>query len=361
MWHMLFILCALLMFLLPLVPGLMEVKHKADVQPLRIVQEYDGDPAYFSKSFRQWLLSSQSALFGQHSATEHMQSKFHMVGENGVPAYMAHEIEDSSTSRLMIAPAMLHLGSHMFHEAEIYGAHSIHTGMHNHYRAMLAEGDIVLGEQCTVMRWIHSNGALHAGRGSKLFGRTTADGSIHIDAESTFERLHAPRIQFGAHADSPIPERNAGMLTEWNAESTPLAGTLQAIPLIKNNPRQRWMAHGELHFPADHRIQGDIVGSSRVMIGEGAFVAGSVKSNGDLHLASGACIDGAVVSTGSIFIGEGCKVAGPVISEHTVHIAPGVVIGTDIAPTTVTARYIKAGSGSVAHGSVWASKGGDVV
>ena len=63
-WIVLFFCCQGALFLLPLLPALVEWRTRRDAQPLKVVRDYDGNIKHFANRFRQFL-SEQFAELAQ--------------------------------------------------------------------------------------------------------------------------------------------------------------------------------------------------------------------------------------------------------------------------------------------------------
>lgn len=350
-----FVALTLALFLLPLLPSLRELKFATDTQPLQVIREYDIDITHFANGFKAWLEKHFSEFFtGTPAQVKDAEGKledntfWQIVGDKGVPSFSSEEIASNTMKRMILSSTSLWLTGKMFFAGDIYGRNNIQTAAGSQFRAMLAEGDIKLGENCSVLRWAHSHGTLSAGTGCSLFGRASADDSMTIGEDCQFERLNAPKIQFGENTPPAFPERT---------NRTPLT----TLPNTKDHFRRRWLIDGDLAMDSNQLFDGDIVASRNITIGAGSHVKGSLKSNQNLYLASGVRIDGAIVSSGSLHIEPGCIIAGPVIAEDTIHIEEGSVIGTQEQPTTVSAPVILVASGVTAYGTVWAEESAMVI
>lgn len=356
MWFTIFLLIAFSLFLLPLLPGLMEFRRATDIQPLQVIQEYDTEITHFAVGFKTWLRKNFTTFFATEDqyvaenseGTLEDSSAFQIVGYAGIPSYSREEIYNTATHKLIISNSPLRLTEKMFFEREVYSSSWIQAAGHSQFRALLAEGDIRLGEGCTVLRWVHSHQSLYASAGCQLFGRTSADECITLAEHCNFERLNAHMIMFGE--TFPPVEYNTIQLE-----------TLRSLPNVKDTYKRRSRINGGLSISARHYFDGDIVVTKNVHIGAGSHIKGNIKSNQDMHLAAGVRIDGSIVSAGSIHMEAGCRVTGPVIAEDAILIREGCVIGADATPTTITAPKIFITSGVMAYGTVWATETASVL
>lgn len=346
-----FLLVTLLLFSLPLIPAILEFAYPSDNKPLRIVQEYDTDIRHFANGFRGYLQKQFGENF-RHVLAEGVAfqegnfadgAPFQVLGPENTPQFSVLEKTALSTQKVIISTTPLKLPARYSFEREIYSTEDIDAGAEGHYRALLAEGNIVLDTSCTLLRWAHSAKAFQAGSECRLYGRASADGMMQLAAGCEFERISAPRIIFGTEAPAQV--------TTWNKDALQPLAEPSNISFKYNN---RWVIDGSITLPENTYFEGDIIARQDIIVGRGSFIKGSLKSNGNLILEEKVCIEGSVVSAGNIMTGNGCKIKGPVIAEEQIIIGSGNNIGTASHLTTVTAPVVAVTTGSIVYGSVWA-------
>ncbi len=364
MWPSILFLFIFCLFLLPLLPGMLELRLASDAKPLKVIQEYDTEITYFATGFKHYLEKNFPNFFsGRNKSTTPFQlgtlpdhTDFQIIHNGEQPVFDKKETSHSHTNRLIIAEPPLARPGKMLFEKEIYSAGAITTDENSQFRALLAEGNITLGQDCTILRWIHSGDSLAVGKGCSLYGRASAEKIISLSEPCQFERIHAPKILFG-HS-----ERSNG-----GARETSDLSPLEKLANVEDKYRDRWLVEGDIKIPDAHSFEGDLIASKNITLGADAYVKGSLKSNKDLILGKNARVAGAMVSAGNIHIAEGCHIAGPVIAEGEVFIESGSVLGLEHSPTTVSAPVITIISGVTVYGTVWAEDraqmlaGGNVV
>lgn len=338
------LLCAAL-FLLPMLPALVEWHRKRDAEPLKVVREYDGNIQHFANGFRHFLTQRFGAWIDGAPAAPPDPATVLVAGDDGTVHCSAAELASGACARLVLARGVLALGDAMFYEKELYGGAHLSSGERNSFRAILACGDIVLGADCSVLRWAHSDASVVAGPRARLYGRVSAAVQICLQRGSRFGRMSAPQIRFGPPpAASVQPQR----------PRQPLALPVDTL----DQSAHRWLVKGDLSIPADTSHRGDLVARKHVRVGDHATILGNIKSNGDMVIGDDVHIDGALVATGKLRIGLRCMIKGPVVCDGQVVLCHGTVIGRADLPTTVTAAEIRVEEGVLAHGTVWAREVG---
>lgn len=368
-WPVILVLVTLFLYILPLIPGLVELIRPTDTKPLRVLQDYDSNPLHFAAGFRNFIGKSFADLHTDqnHNGTLQNGTKYQLVSEPGVPTIDAA----SSITKLILSNFPLHLPAGEMFEHEVYSKQNIITGERSQFRALLSEHTLNIREHCTVLRWAHSESDMIVGKGSKLYGRATSRQSIILGDNVQFERLHAPIILSTAR-------------TNLSAESIAVSRTvLKDLPDVKIQSGRRWVLNGHLDFPANHAFDGDIVTGTTAHFGDYAHITGSIKCNAHDDVAhhlqnrgvavrnskkhNALCdignevrIDGSLISSYDLTIGQNCRIFGPVIAENLLIIGAGTVIGSPDCPTTVTAPHIIIESGCVVYGTLWAKESGIV-
>jgi len=343
----LLVLLAGVLFTLPLVPTLIELRLKRDGRPLDVIQEYAGDIRYFSYGFRRYIAGVLEPL--QECVASGTTAKGTMP--DGDPYLLLGRTDDASvlssgqktaTCQSVVAAGMdVVLPDGITFVKEIYAAGQFTGGEKNVFRALLGEKDIQLGRASTVNRWAHAVGAFRAEHDCDLYGRISSDREIQMESGCAFQRLNAPRIALG---------RSDAEETDDGAETSP-------TPL----PPGRRLVDEDLEIQAGEIVSANIVARGTVHIGAGAQVFGSVKSHKQMALEAGVRVEGGLISASTMHIGRDCRITGPVIAEHGMAIETGTRIGTIRTPTTVSAPTIQIEEGVTVFGSVRAPTEGQVV
>lgn len=326
---------------LPLAPALRELRSKRDAGPL-VTRKDDGKIDNFAHSLRARCKPLQPALVQcvERFASQLVDlgdDKFFVAGRSG--AWEGPRQIDV----LVLCAKPVELPDGFQSLEDFYAKGDVHSGNNNIFRVLLSEADVVLGAGTQILRWLHAESDLLAGRNCVLFGRASAGKSLTLSPGCKFERMHAPTIYSSSDAAQ----------LDLRLESAPFSKLAQA-------GMGRARVHGRIHLVAGEQHYGDMVAAKRFDMDAGSCVYGSVKANGDACLRERAEVDGSLVSTKRIHIASGCFVKGPIISEHEIVIDSGAQVGLPAFPTTVSAPRIRIAPGSVLHGTVWARAEGRV-
>jgi predicted acyltransferase (DUF342 family) len=348
------------LIVLPFVPAIVEWRRKIDAQPLRVVRDSQVDIRHFASGFREFVEGSFAALLDACRESKKTErgtledgTPYIVVGDRGTQVSKENVMQGLPDNRLVLAAGDLRLAGNTLFAAEIYAEGSVVGGEKNVLRAILAEKDINLGPDSTTLRWLHGGRSVNVESGCVLYGRASADDSIHIDEDCRFERLNAPRIQFSSR-------ENPGTSAVRRVHGKRVILNRFDISNRVETAAGRWLVFGDMKIPDGKIVGNDLVVTGCLDIGERVLVKGSIKSRKEMHVGPGVEVEGSVVCERDIHIESDCRISGPVLSERTIFIRSGSSIGSREHPTTVSSGKIFIEPGVSVYGSVWAHQEGRV-
>lgn len=343
----LLILLAGILFTLPLLPALSELRLKRDAQPLDVIQQYAGEIRHFSYGFRTYIadlreplrkcVASGTAARGRMADGD----QYLLLGHADDTLFLSIGGKTPTCQSVVAAGTDVVLPDAITFAKEVYAAGEFTGGEKSVFRAILGEKDIHLRRASTVIRWAHAVGTFRADRDSDLYGRISSDHEIQLESGCAFQRLNAPRILLGR----PDMEAASG------DKETVLA------PLH----RGRRLVNEDLEIQPGEIVSEDIVTRGRLQIRAGARMLGSVKSHKHMVLEAGVHVAGSLISASTMHIGPDCRITGPAIAERGIVIETGTRCGSLWVPTTVSAPTIEISDGVVVFGTIWARTEGQVV
>jgi len=337
------------LFMLPLVPAMVELHRKSDALPLSVIQQHAGEIRHFADSFRAYIkglepllhesFNSKAALFGTlPDGTDYL-----VLGRGDEALRLPLKEENGLCPMLIATSSALLLPSDITFSKDLYAGGQFLGGTKNRYRAVLGEKDVHLSRESRVMRWVHAVGEFQADPGCELYGRISSDRHIRLRSGCSFQRLNAPQIEIGEAVKTDLPS-----VTDSRDQAT-WAST------------RRLLHDGNFEIPAGEVFIGNLVVRGVLRIGSGARVQGSVKGDKEVVLESGVAVEGSLISASKMGIGANCDIHGPVIAERNMVIASGTHCGTADQPTTVSAPWIEVEEGVMVFGTLWAREHGQVV
>ena len=341
-------------FMLPLLPAIVELRLKRDAQPLNVIQQHAGEIRYFANGFRKVAVELQGPLrdcvaLGTTAAGKLPDGdEYLLIGRVDKETWTRGGKPLAICRVVVAAGADAALPDGMTFVKEIYAAGQLIGGNGNTYRAILGEKDVRLQRTSKVTRWAHAVGAFRAEHDCDLYGRVSSDREIDLQSDCVFQRLNAPRISFGDAA------ADFGQVTSGAPDAV-------AGPQSSSAPAGRTLYDEDLDIPPGAVIPGSIVTRGKLRIGAGARVLGSAKSDSAMIVDAGACVEGSLISAATMHIGRDCRVGGPVVAERGIVVESGTRCGAIHAQTTVSAPTIEIEEGALVFGTLWARDEGRVV
>jgi predicted acyltransferase (DUF342 family) len=325
------------LLLLPFLPALAEWLRPTDSAPLPMHRDQPNSLTFFANSFRTRLVEQHGVDLEQlktaGESCEIRTSKALSVGEDMrvLPAdrgrALSRILGQANHIVLFCGNAWIAPDSRV--QADLYVVNDIEVGENVSLRACLAEGNVVLGENAVVQRWVHGASVRLLGN-TRVDGRVTAVERVMFAPPARFERAGAGSVLFGDVAAVPTPV---------------------ALPPVINS---RQVLDGDAEIGHSSTLHGDYVVRGDCRVVAEVSLTGSIKSHGHLRVGDGSRIGGSLTARKNLEIGGGSAVLGPLISFEDIVIGPNCRIGRPDAPTTLVCNRLTISPGSIVHGVITA-------
>lgn len=294
-----------LLFILPFLPGIMELMRKEDADPLYIAMNYIKDPRYFGKSFKQ-LLNQATNNFtsrpGIHEVQLSKKEKLEIAGSTNIPAA-------GQLNHLLCIHGNLVSGEKAQFNKEMYVTGNSSIGSGSTIHVLAADGDVIIGEDVRLKRWVDADGDMDIAARCNLGISASSGRKLRLGPNCHFRRLYG-----------------APVITGDNGTTT-IGGFVTLLPPIEPMPPEMTFVRIKNRKIAPGTTMGkNVVFPQDVQIGHGSILRGDIKSYGKLILEDNVIIEGNIFADDDIIIGRGAKVSGHVFSQKTVHISSGTVI-----------------------------------
>jgi hypothetical protein len=336
---------------LPVTPALYELWRRDDATPLP-ASRHDGRIANFAEVFRsrlQPLLPQLELCRNQRELSRTCIERMEVLLVGRDDFDFDPRLTEGIAAVMLAGAALIPPGYVV--EADVYTDTGLDLGERAALRAALCEGDIILGKNSAVLRWLHADGSIFLRPGSTAYGRLSAGRSIRLEPGCGFERMSAPQITtVDADEEGTVPSLRAACELHPAAD----AGDM----FTSSRPRLR--IQGNFFLPAGETLNANVIATGDVHFGRGSHLFGNAKSYKDIVVEEEACVHGSMVSGGTMRLGLGCFVAGPLMAESDVLIARGSRVGGAEAPTTISSQGVQIAAGCQLHGTVWARVRGNV-
>lgn len=347
----------ILLTLLPLIPALVEWRLKRDAEPLQVVRRQDTNIRHFAESFARFAAATLERhgvdCRGDHPGLQGVTDKgepFVFLGPGDTLSLSPRERRAGEVDRLVFACGQRHLPGDRVYRRGI-GGRDLVLGRRAICHSVLAEGSLILEDECVIARWLHAHGPLRVGPNCRLYSRASCDSLMTLAVGVHFERVNAPVIRCGPPRDSVTPRPDfARNRQPW----------LPPEPRVHLDAGTVLVERRRLEVPAGVRVPASLVSRGTLTLARDTLVTGALKARGALVLGERCIVRGALVSAGRVHIRAGCVVTGPIVAEREVVIEAGTVVGAAHLRTTITAPRVTLCSGVRVSGSVWARDGADV-
>ncbi len=281
---MIIVYCVVFIALLVLafVPGVRELNEREDAGELYINMDYSKDPHFFGDSFRRILTDAVEKSGVDQTISEMKLSRKEDVLITGTYSYVVV----NSEQHVLLCRGNLDIEGPNTRNKEAYVMGSAKMADGSAITAMAVDGNLKLGKDVNVVRWLDSRGEVSIGDNCDLGVSVAGNGKVLLGKDCKFMRL------FG----SPVSTR--GFVSHMDL-SRPVKKQQKYKHILGNFKITRGII-----LDQDMKIEGDfvILTEERVEIHGSVFVEGSVR------------IDGNVLITGNVF------------SQQTVHLR-GVEVG----------------------------------
>lgn len=322
----------ILLFFLPFLPGIIEIARKKDSDPLYIAMDYIKDPRYFGHSFKRLLSQATNGFTTAQGVSDILLSKNERLLTTGSMDIPGAERVDHL---LCIQGDLIsHSNAHFGKEVFVTGDTSL--GSKSIIHVLAANGNVELGEDVQIERWLDAEGDIKIGARCNLGISASSGSKLHLGKHCIFRRLYGAPITTG---------------NEWGNS----IGDFESIlpPMEPLPPELSFVRIKDHRIPPGTIMGNNIVFPQDVKIGQGSILRGNIKSYGKLVLEDNVIIDGNLIADGDIIIGLGAKISGHIFSQKTVHISRGTVISRpDTIKSVIGKKSVRIEEDVTIHGFV---------
>jgi len=282
-----------LLIIIPFIPSIEEYIRPKDILPLMINFYYSKNPRYFSESFKKKINEKiklediQKALEG----TGTLEFNEEEVKVDHIGFIESHAVVD----KILYILGNLKSKENVTFKKEVYTKGNAYIGDNNQIRAMACEGEIHLGKNTKIIRWLDAEKDIFVNENCDLGVSTTSKGKIKLGKRCKFKRVFAKEIYTHSSIEENEKEKEA---------------------YIKGNIK----TYDNLTIKGNIEIDGNIFGEKDIFIGENAHIRGNVFSQGKIILEDKAKIgeEGkikSIIAKKGIYIKGRIKVYGFMMTE----------------------------------------------
>jgi predicted acyltransferase (DUF342 family) len=295
----------ILLFLLPFLPGVIELIRKEDAKPLFVSMDYIRNPRYFGKSFKRLIHRATAGFTMSPGMREVQLSKPERVE-------LAHSFKISGNreiSHMLYVIGTLVSDSNVQFNKEVYTTDNTIIGPNNIVQALAGDVDVTVSEGVEFRRWLDAEGDIDIGANCNLGISASSGNKLSLGENCIFRRLFAMPIVTG-HNDVTVDHSS-----EWSAPSDELLPS--GLSFIHKN---------DSLVPPGTTINNNVVFLQDVLIGQESIIKGHIKGYGKIVIEPNVTIDGNVFADGDIFVGQDVRIRGHLFSQMSIHISRQTMI-----------------------------------
>jgi predicted acyltransferase (DUF342 family) len=286
---------------LPMMPGFVELMKKNDAQALSIDQNYTRDPRYMGKSFRQKIKDVLArATLNTPVPFLNRKNEYAVV----VPSLTLSDGE--TLNHVVLSNGPVNAGKHTT-LVDMYAQSDVRIGSDSRFRTLAADGDVWLDARVSIARWIDCEKNVHVRDGCSLGHSTSAEGLVDLGHAVRFSRVCGHPIVVGneafASGDQP-----------------------QTKPFAWSSHGHRELIRGGRVINARERVEGDIIATGDIQLGDGSVVTGSIKAH-RIIVGANAIVEGNIVARSNVHVGVEAAVRGHVFSEGNIVLGREATVG----------------------------------
>lgn len=317
----------IILLLLPILfSALYYKKRKGEV--LFINQDKVRDPRYFGKAF--------AALIEKNIGTA-KDGRIHLSKEEPyMDGNTQKEYPDTVEKLVICRGKEFHPPQNKEFSKEIYSEGNTFIKGDNILRALYSHGDIVLGNNTEIIRWVDAEGTVAVYDACDLGISATSAARMSIGKNCKFRRLFAPQICLGQYPGKiSDPKEGKDERIYRLAVQTDREKNVRYInkEMVNEEGVVDFSVLSWKNVSVTERIivKGDLRSHKGVRLCEGAIVVGNIFAEQDIVLEPDTCVLGNVFSQGNVYMAKGAAVGkqgtiSSVIARGTIQAEPGTFV-----------------------------------
>ncbi len=312
---------------------------------------------YFGRSFRlkvsEWLnLPVEVYMPDGTTFIRKGAERIHISDELAYPS-------QTKSHDILVVRGPFRCGAGCVFSREIYVHEDAAIGPGSQVQSVAVDGNLTLGSNVHVARWVDSLGDMEIGPDCHVGARATAGRILRLQNGVQVKSAFARTICVSSNG-SGIP---AEMVKELNPKiEIPLPATdegrSQAIPevnlreLIKLSP-ECWLYRGDFKPSSSIRIKTKLIVKGDCVIPSGSVVENDLKAEGTIQVGAGSVCMGNVIADGDIWFGPSSRFHGIVHAGGTLRLSKEVRGGIEgKAAAAYAAGTVTVGDNVVVHGKL---------
>ena len=288
----------ILLVILPMIPTLLAIYKKEDVEPLAVDFGYTQNPRFLAEKFEENFEPNKDDFFTTIDVQKDLTAS--LVEQNKGKEFIFYSEED------------IYVRDAFSYPVHVVSDRNIEVDKASTFYALKAKGNISLHADAKVLRWMDATNRIEIKNNSKVNIATAKEILLYPGTE--YKKLYG---------SSWIKVFSLENKEEFETEYTEhYEKTEEDI-----DKETLYIEEKSYHIDNESRIYQDIIGKGDIHIGSGCKIFGTIKANNSLHVAKGTIIYGDLFSVKDIVIEEDCVVLGNIFSHTYVTVGKNTQVG----------------------------------
>jgi predicted acyltransferase (DUF342 family) len=198
-------------------------------------------------------------------------------------------------------------------------------------QSMAVDGDLALGWDVKVARWLDSSRELTIGANCLVGARVTSAGLIRLGPGTQAGSMYAPQVAStawdGTFLTKETPEMAKLPAIAFSEEAVAARDSLEAagfdVKKLIQLGADSWLYKGDLNLLGALRLRTKLVVKGKCDLPAGCVLEADIHADRSLHIGANSLCRGNLISGQDIHLGPGCRFAGLIHADGSVRLGQG--------------------------------------
>jgi predicted acyltransferase (DUF342 family) len=222
-------------------------------------------------------------------------------------------------------------GANCLFAREILVKGNARIGPGTQLQSMAVDGNLALGSDVKVARWLDSTRELTIGANCLVGARVTSTGLIRLGPGAQASSMYAPQVVStawnGTFLSRETPEMGKLPVIAFSEAAIAAPESLEAagfdVKKLIQLGADSWLYKGDLHLLAPLRLKTKLVVKGKCDLPEGCVLEEDIHADGSLNIGANSVCRGNLISGKHIHLGPGCRFAGLIHADGSVRLGYG--------------------------------------
>ena len=222
-------------------------------------------------------------------------------------------------------------GANCLFGREILAKGKATIGPGSQLQSIAVDGDLSLGWDVKVARWLDSSRELTIGANCLVGARVTSAGTIRLGPGTQAASMYAPRVGStawdGKFLGLETPEMAKLPAIAFSEEAVAARESLEVAGFDVKKLIQlgvdSWLYKGDLHLLSALRLKTKLVVKGKCDLPAGCVLEADIHADRSLHIGANSVCRGNLIAGGDILLSPGCRFAGLIHADGSVRLSQG--------------------------------------